>query len=136
MANIVPPRVARIVKAHQQPFPFNRLSTELALEIIACAATPDFSSAARYPPKPYLDALSICRVSRAVRSAALPRMIRTVVFSENKKVYAFIRAINMQREYAKEGSSFAVDYSMWVRKMWCGTCWEALVDEPRDGPAD
>lgn len=111
-------------------FPFHRLSTELAIEIIRHASTPDF--AAISIRNPYSQALILCLVSHAVRQATMPQLLDTVLLSEGRNVYAFIRAILRQREHHRQQSRLAVDYPTYVRKMWCGTCWEVLVDEPRD----
>lgn len=123
-----PPRVSRI-ESKPACFPFQRLSTELAVEIIRFAGAPDFYGSSS---NPYSNLLTLCLVSHAVRQAAITELLDTVLLSEAHNVYAFIRAILMQRHHSQNGSRLAMDYSMHVRRMWCGTCWEALVDEPRD----
>lgn len=135
-------------------FPFDRLSTELALEIIRYATTPDFHPKytlidhiqlgdGNFIPRyqninPYSTALSMCLVSHATRAAAMPQLLRTVALSETKNVYAFIRAIHIQRVYHQPStdspqlqnlqSRLAVDYTRYIKRMWVGTCWE---DDPR-----
>jgi len=126
-----PPRISRI-KKKPSCFPFHRLPTELATEIISNASTPDFADSSL---NPYSNPLTLCLVSHAVRQAAIPQLLDRVILSEGRHVYAFTRAILMQRTYRQNQSRLAVDYSTHVRRMWCGTCWEVLVDEPRDSPS-
>jgi hypothetical protein len=113
-------------------FPFDRLSTELAVEIIRFTSVPDFAGSSS---NSYSNAVTMCFVSHAVRQAAILELLDTVLLSDNRNVHAFIRAILMQRDHRLTGSRLAVDYSMYIRRMWCGTCSEALVDEPRDSPS-
>jgi hypothetical protein len=113
-------------------FPFERLSTELAIEIIRFTSVPDFTGSAS---NPYSNAVTMCLVSHPVRQAAILELLDTVLLSAGRNVHAFIRAILMQRDHRLTGSCLAVDYSMHIRRMWCGTCPEALVDEPRDSTA-
>jgi hypothetical protein len=77
----------------------------------------------------------MCLVSHEVRKAALPQLLKTVLLSEDRHVYAFTHAILMQRIHRQNQSRLAVDYSKYVKRMWCGPCREALVDEPRDSPS-
>jgi len=131
-----PPRMSRI---EEKPpcFPFHRLPTELGTEIIRNAATPDFADILLDIPdiNPYSNALNLCLVSHAVRQATIPQLLDRVILSEGNNINAFIRAILIQRTHRKNQSRLAVDYSAYVRRMWCGTCWEVLVDEPEDSPS-
>ncbi|KAF7982278.1 hypothetical protein HWV62_29533 [Athelia sp. TMB] len=87
-------------------FPFERLSAELALEIIRFASTPDFRSTyassptpaladseTKPPPNPYRTALALTRVSRAVRHAARPQLLYTVLLASPTQVRAFTRLV-------------------------------------------
>jgi len=112
-------------------FPFHRLSTELAVEVIRHASTPDFGATSS---NVYSNPLTICLVSHEVRKAAMPQLLHTVLLSQGCNVYAFIRTILMQRTYRQNQSRLALNYSIYVKRMWCGMCREALVDEPRDSP--
>jgi len=116
----------------EKKFPFDRLSTELAIEIIRRASTPTFAETSS---NPYSNALNLCLVSHAVRQAAIPQLLDTVLLSEGRNVYAFIRGILMQRSHRRRKSRLAVNYPVYVNRMWCGTCWEVVVDEPRDSPS-
>lgn len=125
-------------------FPFHGFPTELALEIIRYATTPDFTlvststSAKAKRENPYRIALNCCLVSHAIRAATIPYLLHTVALSNDCLVRAFIRAIHIQRAYRHNStdpqntseSPLAVDYTKHVKRMWCGPCWE---DEPIDG---
>lgn len=111
-------------------FPFPLLSTELALEILRLATTPDFSIDFTQGVNPYALALKFCRVSSSFRRAVMPHLLHTVLLTEDRHIHAFIRAILMQRN----PSRLAIDYSRHVKRMWCGKSCPPLVDEPRDSP--
>lgn len=125
---MAPPRLSRIEKG----FRLHDLTTELAVEIIRFAATPDFSDSST---NPYSNALALCLVSNNARHEAIQSLLHTVVLSNSLHVQAFIRAILIQRQYKAKQSRLEVDYTVHIKRMWCGTCWEALVDEPTDSPA-
>lgn len=111
-------------------FPFPLLSTELALEILRHATTPDFSIDSTQGVNPYTPALNFCLVSTSFRQAVMPHLLRTVLLSEDHHIHAFIRAITMQRI----PSRLAIDYSRHVKRMWCGDSCPPLVEEPHDSP--
>jgi len=115
-------------------FPFNNLSTELALEIIRIAASPDFVETPNSSRPYYTTALSLTSVSYAVRRATMPRLLHTVVLSSAPHLLAFIRSILLQRQHQKNHSRLALDYKKLVRRFWSTECWEPVVDEAPDDP--
>ncbi|KZP27563.1 hypothetical protein FIBSPDRAFT_948485 [Athelia psychrophila] len=104
------------------PFPFDRLSAELALEVIRYASTPTFSPRTRSesqaskkaPKNPYSTALALCLVSRAVRHATLPQLLHTVILTAPAQVYAFTRFLRSHRHQAFH---FPL-----TKRMWLGGC--------------
>ncbi|KAH7920611.1 hypothetical protein BV22DRAFT_1039663 [Leucogyrophana mollusca] len=102
-------------------FPFARLSTELALEILQLAATPDFATS---DGNPYSSALTLCLVSHAVRRTALPQLLHTVLLSHAHNVLAFIHALRLQKSYKSHALPLAVDYTLYIRRLWVGECWD------------
>ncbi|OJA12573.1 hypothetical protein AZE42_04944 [Rhizopogon vesiculosus] len=99
------------------PFP-----TELGLLILTYAGRPTFTQTGSHATASniYSSAMALCRVSRAVRRAVLPQVLHTVVLFEKRNVKAFVRALRMQRAYAKRGSDLHFDYADCIRRIWIG----------------
>ncbi|EGN92792.1 hypothetical protein SERLA73DRAFT_190652 [Serpula lacrymans var. lacrymans S7.3] len=116
-------------KSIKLTFPFSRLSTELALEIIRFAAAPDLSSsnAVRRPDNPYAIALSLCLVSRAFRHAVIPELLHTVLLSRSCHVSSFVNALRMQKVHHLNARHLHVDYTRHVRRIWVDECCAPLV---------
>lgn len=116
-------------------FPFAELPTELALEIIRLAAFPE-------PQRLYLrcssysTVVSLASVSHAVRRAAMPHLLHTVILSTAPQVIAFIHSIRLQHEYQIASSPLALDYPQLVHRFWATECWEPLVEETFDDLLD
>ncbi|KIJ15632.1 hypothetical protein PAXINDRAFT_11747 [Paxillus involutus ATCC 200175] len=98
-------------------FPFSRLSVDLALSIIDFTATPDFQSTL---DNPYACGLALCRVSKAVRRAALPRMLHTVLLTRTDSITKFVAALRIQKGFSLTNRSLSVDYTVHVRRIWIG----------------
>ncbi|KAF8845950.1 hypothetical protein BDN67DRAFT_1006457 [Paxillus ammoniavirescens] len=98
-------------------FPFSRLSVDLALSIIDFTATPDFQSTS---DNPYACGLALCRVSKAVRRATLPRMLHTVLLTRTGSLTKFVAALRTQKSFSLANQSMFVDYTVHVRRIWIG----------------
>src|SRR6267154_4613505 len=86
------------------PFIFANLPTEIILIIFAYAARPTFCQNEDYEStNPYSSALALCRVSKLVRRAVLPVLLRTVLLTEDCNVSAFVHALRIQKAYAQQG---------------------------------
>ncbi|KAG0701175.1 hypothetical protein DFH29DRAFT_1000469 [Suillus ampliporus] len=84
-------------------FPFVNLSTELVLLILRYAARPTFVTVDENASNnPYSSALSLCHVSRMVRRAVLPEILRTVMLSKYHNAAAFVHALRMQDAYVQQ----------------------------------
>ncbi|KAG1748698.1 hypothetical protein EDB19DRAFT_1600617, partial [Suillus lakei] len=102
-------------------FRFRDLPAELALLILQHAAQPSFSQTATYESKnPYSFALSLCLISKQVRTAVLPEILHTVLLPKLRNVIAFLDALCMQQAYALQNHQFKFDYAKCVRRMWMG----------------
>ncbi|OJA13516.1 hypothetical protein AZE42_08207 [Rhizopogon vesiculosus] len=112
-------------------FSFVDLSTELCLLIFAHAARPTFAQSNDYDAiNPYSSALALCRVSRIVRRAVLPELLRTVLLSEDSNVTAFVHALHMQKAYAEQGNHLHFAYEARVRRIWIGEIFEPPTVAP------
>ncbi|KAH7886749.1 hypothetical protein F5I97DRAFT_1792108, partial [Phlebopus sp. FC_14] len=106
-------------------FPFSRLSIELVLRVIHFAAVSDFSLEPE--GNPYASALALCLVSNAVRRAAIPSFLYTVVLSREDSLAKFVHALRIQRDHASRSHPLFVDYTKYVRRIWIG---EYMVAPP------
>ena len=95
------------------PFP-----DELLLIIAYIAAVPDFSP--HSGGNIYADALSVCQVSKAIRRAALPAVLHTVVLPHAKHLSRFIAALHIQRHHLGTKSPLFIDYTKHIRKICIG----------------
>jgi len=95
------------------PFP-----AEILLIITYIAAVPDFSPDSRNDI--YAVALSICQVSKAVRRAALPAVLHTIVLPHTKHLSRFIAALHLQRHHLSTNSPLFIDYTKHIRKICIG----------------
>lgn len=117
-----------------QQFPFTDLSTELALEIIRFACVPDPHIELTKPRPYYATALALSSVSHAVRRAAVPHLLHTVILISADHVLAFIDTIALQVHHHQSHSPLALNYTRLVRRFWSTECWEPLVEESSDNP--
>ena len=122
------------------PFKFTKLPTEVALEIISLAATPElqddsFGSAPCSRPY-YATALSLASVSYTLWAATIPHLLRTVILHSKRDHAAFIYSIHQQQDFAENGSRLALDYPKLVRRLWSSGGWGPVVDEPLDSQLD
>ncbi|KIK92995.1 hypothetical protein PAXRUDRAFT_12904 [Paxillus rubicundulus Ve08.2h10] len=98
-------------------FPFSRLFVDLALQIMYFAATPDFQSTLN---NPYACGLALCSVSKAVRCAALPRMLHTVLLTRTSSITKFVAALRIQKGFTVTNQLLFVDYTIHIRRIWIG----------------
>lgn len=80
-------------------FKFTELSTELALEIVSCAATAECANTTTSLQPYYSTASSLASVSYAVRRAAMPHLLETVVLSDPEDHDRFVESIRLQKEF-------------------------------------
>ncbi|KAG1774577.1 hypothetical protein EV702DRAFT_1122957, partial [Suillus placidus] len=91
----------------------------LILKYVAQIAQPTFTQKERYADKnPYSTALTLCRVSRVVRRAVLPELLRTILLRQSHSLKAFANALRIQKAYAKKGSDLFFDYTSVVQRLW------------------
>lgn len=112
-------------------FPFNKLSVELAFEIVRFAALPDWYET---QSPGYATAVALCSVSHSVRRAAMPHLLHTVSLTSSSQVLAFVDAVQLQHTHRKTISPLSLDYAKYVKRFWCRECWEPLVDQSPDLP--
>ncbi|KAG2028366.1 hypothetical protein BDR03DRAFT_1027536 [Suillus americanus] len=127
------------------PFPFANLPTELVLLIFAHAATPTFVKSGDNEPKnPYASALSLCRISKIVRRAVLPELLRTMLLPESSEVVVFresrntttsefssvLYACSKHSLYKKMTSVSDFDYAGRVDRIWFGQICEPPLRAP------
>ncbi|KAJ6576836.1 hypothetical protein B0H10DRAFT_2101723 [Mycena sp. CBHHK59/15] len=111
-------------------FPFSRLPTELALEIVRVAALPSYEDKAAPRPS-YATARSLAAVSHAIRSATMPHLLHSVVLASPTQALYFIDAILLQKQLSARSSPLALDYTALVRRFWSTECWEPMMDDLR-----
>ncbi|KIK38689.1 hypothetical protein CY34DRAFT_14886 [Suillus luteus UH-Slu-Lm8-n1] len=100
-------------------FPFSDLPVEIALIIFEYAAKPTFSQKEEYNDQnPYADALSLCLVSRLVRSTVLPELMHTVLLPTRRNIEAFASALELQKKYTEDKSHLSFDYTRAVQRLW------------------
>ncbi|KAJ7039073.1 hypothetical protein C8F04DRAFT_890898, partial [Mycena alexandri] len=109
-------------------FPFTLLPTELALEIIRVASLPSYEDATAPRPS-YATAVSMASVSHAMRGAAMPHLLHSVVLASSPQVLSFIDSILLQRQLSASSSALALDYPKLVRRFWSTECWEPLIED-------
>jgi hypothetical protein len=104
-------------------FPFTELSVELAYEIIRFAALPDWYETEK--PR-YAAAVALSSVSHSVRRAAMPHLLHTVSLTSASQVLAFVDSVQLQHHHRKNMAPLSLDYSKYVKRLWCRECWEDL----------
>jgi hypothetical protein len=108
------------------------LPSELYFLILTHVATPSFTAIeSPLSPNPYSSALILCHVSRAFRRIVLPLLLHTVFLSEAKHMFAFVRALQMQRTYMQQESHLHFDYAACVHRIWIGKAFIRSWDSPR-----
>ncbi|KAG2354029.1 hypothetical protein BDR07DRAFT_1431036 [Suillus spraguei] len=113
------------------PFPFANLSTELILLIFAHAARPNFDKTSDDGSNnPYTSALSLCRVSKAVRRTVLPELLHTILLPEYRNVTAFVCALRMQQAFALQENDLRFNYAGRVDRIWFGRICEPPPQAP------
>ncbi|RDB25336.1 hypothetical protein Hypma_007568 [Hypsizygus marmoreus] len=110
-------------------FNFTGLPTELALEIIRLAATPNYEERSSSRRPYYATALSLASVSYAVRQATMRHLLHTVVLSTHRDHIAFNQTLYLQSRFAFADSRLALDYPKLVRKFWSTQCWAPVVED-------
>ncbi|KAJ3575046.1 hypothetical protein NP233_g1344 [Leucocoprinus birnbaumii] len=111
-------------------FPFSRLSTELVLEVISFAASPEVDCVTSIYGRrgTYDNALALSLVSYDFRRAAMPHLLRTVVLRTSRDVHLFIQALLRQCWFCRHFPHLVLDYKHYVCRLWCTESTNTLYD--------
>lgn len=117
-------------RTRKMSFPFSRLSTELVLEIISFAASPEVDCLnSMYGRRgTYTSALALTKVSYDFRQAVMPHLLRTVVLSSSLDVHLFIQTLLRQCWFRRHFPNLVLEYKLHVRRLWCTESMNVLND--------
>lgn len=118
------------ITAGEMSLPFSRLSTELVLEIIPFAASPEVDCLNSIYGRrgTYTSALALTKVSYDFRQAAMPHLLRTIILSTSLDVHLFIQTLLRQCWFRQHFPSLALEYKLHVRRLWCTESMNFLYD--------
>lgn len=115
--------------SEMQAFPFFAdLPNELVLLIVKFATSPGEEDFANSYNSCYAVASALCATSFAIRSAAVPHLLETVVLATHQQVVAFSQAIELQTTHRQRNSRLQLDYNKLIKRMWIDEHYPALVD--------
>lgn len=125
------------IMSTSEPFPFARLSVELALEIISYAAYPQPTSVRLDCPRPnYSTARALASTSQLMYHMSMPHLLHTVALNTTAHLQSFIWSLHLQRHRKQYNSRLMLDYTKLVRRFWATGVWESLVEQSPEDTID
>lgn len=97
---------------------FPHLPNELVLLIVKFATSPTEDDLVSSYNSLYAKASALCATSFAIRSAAVPHLLDTVVLAEHRQAVAFCHAIELQKHHRRRHSRLQLDYTKLIKRMW------------------